>query len=102
MNVSFNASQTSAEVNPSSAPLSTSLAATPDPLYLTTTVVSLDGAALYAANCSACHGSLASSNIPNRTFTLIKGAITNNSGGMASLGSLTDAQLQAVATALIR
>jgi mono/diheme cytochrome c family protein len=104
MNVSFNTGQASAVVNPSGAPLSTSMAATPDPNYLTNTSVLLDGAALYSANCSAatCHGPLASSTKLNKTFAQIKLAISSNSGGMASLGGLTDAQLQAIATALVK
>ncbi len=39
MNVSFNSSQTSAVINPGSAPLSASTAATPDPNYSVSTVV---------------------------------------------------------------
>jgi mono/diheme cytochrome c family protein len=102
MNVSFNASQTSAVISPSAAPLSTSQAAIPDPAYSSSTAaVNLDGPALYAANCSStsCHGSLANSNKKNRTFEQIKAAI-GTIGQMASLGALTDAQLQAIATAL--
>ncbi|HIJ89186.1 MAG TPA: cytochrome c [Desulfuromonadales bacterium] len=104
MNVSFNSSQISAVMNPGSAPLSTSTPATPDPNYSPSTAVSLDGSALYAANCSAvaCHGPLATSSKQNKTYNQIKTAITNNSGGMSSLGGLTDAQLQAIATALIK
>jgi mono/diheme cytochrome c family protein len=83
-----------AVINPAGAPLSTSTAVTPDPNYSTSTVVSLDGSALYAANCAGCHGPLATSSKQNRTFSQIK-------GGMGSLG-LTDAQLQAIATALVK
>jgi hypothetical protein len=54
----------------------------------------LDGAALYAANCQSCHGSLANSDINNslRTLAGIKGA------GMSR--GLTDAELTAIAAAL--
>jgi mono/diheme cytochrome c family protein len=102
MNVSFTASQTSAEKNPAGAPLSTSPAPTPDPDYLPSSVVSLDGTLLYAANCATCHGTLATSTKQNKTFTQIKSAITGNTGGMASVGALTDAQLQAIATVLVK
>lgn len=101
MNVSFNASQTNAVKNPGSAQLSTAPAPVPDPNFAPSTVVSLDGPALYAANCSRCHNPLSSSTKFNKTFSQIKGAISANAGGMASLGTLTDAQLQAIAAALI-
>ncbi|MDD2737028.1 MAG: cytochrome c [Desulfuromonadaceae bacterium] len=102
MNVSFNSSQTMAVINPGTAPLSTSSAAIPDPNYSASTVVSLDGTSLYAANCAGCHGVLATSTKQNKTINQIKTSITGNSGGMASLGGLSDAQLQAIATALIK
>jgi len=102
MNVSFNSAQTSAVKNPSGAPLSTSPAATPDPSYQGSTGGTLDGASLYATNCELCHNPLATSTKANRTFSQIKGAITNNSGGMSSLGALSDAQLQAIADALVK
>jgi mono/diheme cytochrome c family protein len=102
MNVSFNSSQTAAEINPSGAPLSSSPPATPDPNYSPSTIIVLDGAALYDSNCSTCHGALASSAKLNKSFTTIKNAITSNTGGMASLGGLTDAQLQAIASALVK
>src|SRR3989449_396654 len=59
-----------------------------------------NGAALYASKCQGCHGSLATSNISNRTFAGIKAAIVGNVGGMGFLASLTDAELQAIANAL--
>ncbi|MFA7403544.1 MAG: cytochrome c [Pelobacteraceae bacterium] len=102
MNVSFNSSQTSAVKNPGAQALSTSAAAVPDPAFTPSTSVSLDGPTLYANNCLRCHGPLASSSKLNKSFTQIKAAITNNTGGMASLGGLTDAQIQAIATALIK
>lgn len=96
------ASQISAVISPATAPLSTATAAIPDPAFTPSTVVLLDGPTLYTTNCSGCHGPLASSSKLNRSFAQIKGAITNNTGGMSSLGALTDAQLQAIATALIK
>ncbi|HKI51405.1 MAG TPA: cytochrome c [Geothermobacteraceae bacterium] len=101
MNVSFNAAQTGAVKNPASAPLSTAPAAIPDPNYLPSGTVSLDGVALYAANCQGCHNPLATTTKANRTFSQIKNAITANAGGMSSLAALTDAQLQAIADALV-
>jgi cytochrome c5 len=102
MNVSFTGSQTSAVMSPSGAPISSSLVATPDPNYIPSIVVSLDGASLYAANCAICHGALTTSSKQNKTLAQIKAAISSNTGGMSSLGALTDAQLQAIATALVK
>jgi mono/diheme cytochrome c family protein len=69
-------------------------AATPPP---TTTV---DGAALYAANCAGCHGALANSGKKGITLARLQGAITGNVGNMGFLSTLTAAQQQAVVTAL--
>jgi Cytochrome C oxidase, cbb3-type, subunit III len=102
MNVSFNPSQTAAVISPGSAPLSSSASTVPDPNYQPTVVVSVSGAALYAASCESCHGLLATSTKLNRSFSLIKAAIVNNSGGMASLGALSDVQLQAIADVLVK
>lgn len=102
MNVSFSSDQINAVKNPTTSPLSTSPAAIPDPAFTPTTTILLDGQALYTSNCSGCHGPLASSSKLNKSFALIKGAITSNTGGMYSFASLTDAQLQAIATALIK
>jgi mono/diheme cytochrome c family protein len=102
MNVSFNSSQTSAVINPGTAPLSSSPSTTPDPNYQTPTIVAVNGAELYAASCESCHGLLATSTKLNRSFSVIKAAIVNNSGGMASLGALSDLQLQAIANALVK
>jgi mono/diheme cytochrome c family protein len=98
MNVSFNSSQTSAVKSPASAVLSTSPAAVPS--LTPAPPATVDGAALYAANCAACHGALASTNKKNASSALIQAGITGNKGGMGSLGALTDSQLQAIATAL--
>lgn len=94
MNVTFTASQTSAVINPNGATLSVSPAAIPDPLFTPAAETSLDGAFLYSTYCAACHGPLASSTKANRSATQIKQA-------MGNMG-LSDAQLQAIATALIR
>lgn len=59
----------------------------------------LDGAALYAQYCAACHGALASSTKQNRTLTQISTAI-NTVSQMSSLTGLTTAQRQAIADAL--
>ncbi len=63
-------------------------------LTQTCTPPALDGAALYGQSCSSCHGALASSNLKGRgmSVTMIK------NGGMSQ--GLTDAQLQAVVTAV--
>jgi mono/diheme cytochrome c family protein len=102
MNVSFNTSQTSAVRSPGSAPVSTAAAATPDPNYAPLAASAApDGAALYASQCAGCHGALATSTKSNRTAAQIRTAITTV-GQMNSLGVLTDAQLQAIATALVK
>jgi len=59
-----------------------------------------DGVALYAANCASCHGSLATSGKQGRTVSQIQAAITGNRGGMASLSTLTAAQVKAIADVL--
>lgn len=102
MNVSFNSSQTSSVINPGNAPLSDSASAVPDPNYSPSTAVLLDGATLYSANCATCHLTLASSTKSNRTFAQIKNAIIGNTGGMYSLGTLSDLQIQAIADVLVK
>lgn len=97
MNVSFNTNQRNAVINPAGAPLSTSPGVIPG----TPPGDAPDGAALYTADCAFCHGSLVNSSKHNKIFTQIKAAIAGNVGGMSSLGSLTDAELQAIATALV-
>jgi predicted CxxxxCH...CXXCH cytochrome family protein len=58
------------------------------------------GATLYTNNCAGCHGPLASTNKPGRTAAQIQTAITNNTGGMGYLATLTSAEIQAIASAL--
>src|SRR2546425_936759 len=72
----------------------------PVTLTVTAAAAAPNGAALYASKCQSCHGSLATSNILNRTFAGIKAAIVGNVGGMGFLASLTDAELQAISNAL--
>ncbi len=62
---------------------------------------SADGATLYADNCAGCHNSLANSTKQNRSATQIQTAINNNTGGMSSLSTLTTAEVQAIADALV-
>ncbi|MHB8846403.1 MAG: c-type cytochrome [Nitrospirota bacterium] len=61
---------------------------------------SVDGAALYASNCSSCHGTLAASSKKGATASAIQSAITNNRGGMGSLSTLTAEQIAAISAAL--
>ena len=60
-----------------------------------------DGQTLYANNCSGCHGPLATSSKLNKTAAQIQAAINANTGGMGGLSSLTSAQVQAIADALV-
>ena len=72
---------------------------TPPPV----TPPALDGAALYSANCSGCHGAITairSMPVSNRNATDFRRAIDANRGGMGFLSGLTDAQLQAIADAI--
>jgi mono/diheme cytochrome c family protein len=101
MNVVLSASQTSAVKSPGSAPVSTSTAATPDPNYSPVASAAPDGVALYASQCAGCHNPLATSTKTNRTAAQIRTAISGI-GQMNSLGGLSDAQLQAIATVLVK
>jgi mono/diheme cytochrome c family protein len=67
----------------------------------TTTPTAFDGAAFYTANCDSCHGPLATSSKLGATATQIQTAITGNMGGMGQFSSLTAAQVQEIANALI-
>ena len=82
----------SATTTPASAP-----APTPTP---TPTPTPVDGATLYANSCAGCHGPLTSTSKPARSAVQIQTAITNNTGGMGSLSSLTSTQVSAIAAAL--
>ena len=59
-----------------------------------------DGPALYANNCAACHGALASSTKRESTLARMQNAIVGNVGGMGSLSALSTVQLQAIVAAL--
>jgi hypothetical protein len=67
---------------------------------LTPTTPSVEGTALYDANCARCHGPLATSTKRGKSAAQIQAAITNNTGGMGSLSTLTLTQISAIATAL--
>lgn len=56
--------------------------------------------ATYSAKCSGCHGELASSAVAGSTASSIKDAIDNNIGGMGYLNTLTNADLNSIATEL--
>src|SRR6185369_4912962 len=83
-----------------SAPVSTAPDTTNATNTPATATVSLDGAALYTANCSSCHGSLATSGKGGALASAIQAAIAGNYGGMGRFSNLTSAQLQAIADAL--
>jgi mono/diheme cytochrome c family protein len=62
-----------------------------------------DGAALYTSSCSGCHGpinAIVNMAVTNREATDIQRAIDQNKGGMGFLGSLTGAEVQAIADAI--
>ena len=63
----------------------------------------IDGAALYSARCSGCHGQINAIRqmpVSNRTATGIQRAIDGNKGGMSFLSTLTAAEVQAIAAAI--
>lgn len=91
--------QNSALANPNAAPLSVAPAADPNSIPAPDTGA-VDGSSLYAAKCAACHSPLAVSTKRGRSASQIRNAINTPSTGMGSLGSLTDAQIQAIAIAL--
>ena len=96
MNVTFNAGQIGAVKNPGGAEASppANSTATPDPAFMPAAEVSLDAIFLYGKYCAGCHGQLATTLKANRTAAQIK-------LGMGNMG-LSDAQLQAIAAALIK
>jgi mono/diheme cytochrome c family protein len=68
-----------------------------------TAVIALDGAKLYADNCSGCHGAINAINRmarDKRSATDIRNAINSNKGGMSFLSGLTDEEVQAIADAI--
>jgi mono/diheme cytochrome c family protein len=73
---------------------------TPSPTLASTSTTSNQGASLYSTYCASCHGPLASSAKGGRTAAQITSAISGV-GIMNSLSSLTTAQIQAIANALV-
>jgi|GEM_PF-4170353 len=59
----------------------------------------IDGAALYASNCSICHQTLATSTVLGATAAQIQAAI-KSVGSMSTLSSLSALQIQAIASTL--
>jgi len=66
---------------------------------VTVTAPALDGAALYATNCAACHNPLPG-NQQGASANLIQDAINNNTGGMGGLNFLTTEEIQAISAAM--
>jgi hypothetical protein len=61
----------------------------------------IDGAALYSAKCSGCHGPIKPIfKASAKTASNIQNAINSNRGGMGFLSSLTAAEVQAIAAAI--
>ena len=61
----------------------------------------IDGAALYSAKCSGCHGAIKPIfKAAAKSAQNIQNAINSNRGGMGSLSSLTAAEVQAIAAAI--
>lgn len=73
---------------------------TPTPAPTPTPSTTPNGATLYSANCSGCHGVLATSTKQGVTIARLQSAITNNVGGMSYLSALTVSEVQAIVTAL--
>jgi mono/diheme cytochrome c family protein len=73
----------------------------PDSVTVTATTA-IDGVQLYADNCSACHGPLATSTKLGRSAQQIQNAIDQGIGGMGipSLEALTPEEVQAISDAL--
>lgn len=61
----------------------------------------LDGPALYADNCSGCHGPVATSSKKGITLARLQSAISNNIGNMGFLGNLTTEQQQSLVGVLV-
>jgi mono/diheme cytochrome c family protein len=73
---------------PAPAPTPTPVPATPD------------GAALYAANCAGCHGTLANSTKQGITIARLQNAVNSNIGNMGYLSTLSVSEVQAIVTVL--
>jgi mono/diheme cytochrome c family protein len=77
----------------------TTIGATPPPAVNNATATTIDGSALYAADCAGCHGPLASSTKRGATAALIQTGISTI-GAMNSLSALSTQEIQAIANAL--
>lgn len=100
MNVPLNQTQAEALRSPVTAPSSTTTPAVADATFIPTSTLNLNGASLYAGYCEGCHQPLAASQKRGATTARIKDAISKNTGNMAQLSTLTDAQLAAIAAQL--
>ncbi len=69
-------------------------------LATVTPPVPVDGPGLYVANCAGCHNPLATTAKGGATAAKIQASINSNRGGMASLASLTTAQINLIAGSL--
>ncbi len=72
----------------------------PTPSPAPSTTVPVDGAALFAAKCAGCHGSLSTTGKKGMTAVRLQNAIGGNIGGMGFLSTLSSADIQALVTAL--
>jgi mono/diheme cytochrome c family protein len=86
---------TAVQIQAIASALSSTVTSTPTP----TTPATIDGAALYATDCSSCHGPLATSSKRGRTAAQIQSAIGSVSA-MSQFSTLSTAQIQAIAAAL--
>ena len=61
----------------------------------------MEGRALYESKCAACHGNIDTTDLTTSTdFTDIRSAIAVNLGGMRTLATISDADLQMIADAI--
>jgi mono/diheme cytochrome c family protein len=61
----------------------------------------MEGRALYESKCSGCHGNIDATDLmTSTTFTDIRSAIAVNLGGMRTLATISDADLQMIADAI--
>jgi mono/diheme cytochrome c family protein len=58
------------------------------------------GTLLYASNCAGCHGVITTSTKIGADFSRIQNAIINNTGGMSSLATLAETDIQAISAVL--
>ncbi len=60
----------------------------------------IDGTALYTANCARCHGAFALSSKAGVTISRLQNAISSNAGGMGWFSGLSVGEVQAIVAAL--